>query len=38
MPHMLPMSALQPRRPMPLLVLIKTHHSPLHRTPSRNIQ
>jgi hypothetical protein len=32
------MPALQPRGPMPLLVLIKTHHRPLHRTPSSNIQ
>jgi hypothetical protein len=38
MAHMLPMPALQTGRPMPLFVLIKTHDSPLHRTPSSNIQ
>src|SRR5712671_5995618 len=37
MPNMLPMPALQPRRPMPHIILIKTHHRPLHHTPSSNI-
>jgi hypothetical protein len=37
MPHMLRMPALQPRRPMPLFILIETDYLPLHRTPLPNI-
>jgi hypothetical protein len=37
MPHMLPVSTLQPRRPMPFLILIKTHNRPLHPMPPFNI-
>ena len=36
-PHMLPMPTLQPRRPVPFLILIKPDHRPLHRSPPANI-
>src|ERR1700729_496464 len=38
MPHMLPVSTFQPTGPMPLFILIKPNHRPLHRSLSRHIQ
>ncbi len=36
MAHMLTMTALQPGRPVPFFILIKTHYGSLHHTPSSN--